>query len=94
MPRSETSHGRKRIEYISLFLISNAFLYLIFQNYLQNVNKAELLGLKEFLGGSVTCPRSQSWLGEEQGLGHLSLPARVGGTGHTGHDSWENLLCF
>lgn len=94
MPRSETSHGRKCIEYISLFLISNAFLYLIFQNYLQNVNKAELSGLKEFLGGSVTCPRSQSWLREEQGLGRLSLPARVSGTGHTGHDSWENLLWF
>lgn len=65
---------------------SNAFLYLIFCNHFQKVNKSEHLELEEF--------SEAEWLaqGHKAGLGKrrdqiqpplFSLPARVGDIGHT-----------
>lgn len=38
----------------------------------------------------MTSPRSQSWLREEQGPSHLSLPTRVGNIVHTA--LWSRFL--
>lgn len=77
------------------FLISIAFLYLIFSNYDQKVNKSEHLGLEEVLETKRLAQCHNTSSGEEQGLEPvpcLFLPGLVTlAMLPSHHNSWGNL---